>query len=95
MHFHGPIVRPATDANSLFIEVTAGCSHNSCAFCNFYEGTPFWVAPLSQIEEDLQEAKENWPDARDIWASGGDPFVLSTEKQIAVWDLIRKYYPDA
>ena len=47
MHFHGPIVRPATDANSLFIEVTAGCSHNSCAFCNFYEGTPFWVAPLS------------------------------------------------
>ncbi len=55
MHFHGPIIRPQTDAYSLFIEVTAGCSHNSCTFCNFYKDTPFMVAPLSQIEEDLKE----------------------------------------
>ena len=42
MHFHGPIVRPQTDVDSLFIEVTAGCSHNT--------------APLEQIEAELQEA---------------------------------------
>lgn len=35
MEFHGPIVRPYTDADSLFIEVTTGCTHNSCTFCNF------------------------------------------------------------
>lgn len=95
MHFHGPIIRPQTDADSLFIEVTAGCSHNACTFCNFYKDTPFMVAPLSQIEEDLKEAKREWPNAKSIWASGGNPFVLSTEKQIAVWDLMKKYYPDA
>ena len=95
MHFHGPIIRPQTDADSLFIEVTAGCSHNACTFCNFYKDTPFMVAPLSQIEEDLREAKREWPNAKSIWASGGNPFVLSTEKQIAVWDLMKKYYPDA
>lgn len=83
MHFHGPIIRPQTDADSLFIEVTAGCSHNACTFCNFYKDTPFMVAPLSQIEEDLKEAKREWPNAKSIWASGGNPFVLSTEKQIA------------
>jgi radical SAM superfamily enzyme YgiQ (UPF0313 family) len=95
MHFHGPIIRPPTDAASLFIEVTAGCSHNACTFCNFYKDTPFMVAPLSQIEADLKEAKRDWPDAKNIWASGGNPFVLSTEKQIEVWDLIKRYYPDA
>jgi len=95
MHFHGPIIRPQTDANSLFIEVTAGCSHNACTFCNFYKDTPFMVAPMEQIEADLKEAKREWPDAKDIWASGGNPFVLSTEKQIAVWKLIKKYYPDS
>ena len=95
MHFHGPIIRPQTDADSLFIEVTAGCSHNACTFCNFYKDTPFMVAPLSHIEEDLKEAKREWPNAKSIWASGGNPFVLSTEKQIAVWDLMKKYYPDA
>ena len=41
MHFSGPIVRPQTDADSLFIEVTIGCTHNSCRFCNFYEGGVF------------------------------------------------------
>lgn len=53
------------------------------------------VAPLEQIEADLQEAKREWPDAKNIWASGGNPFVLSTNKQIEVWDLMKKYYPDA
>lgn len=95
MHFHGPIIRPQTDADSLFIEVTAGCSYNACTFCNFYKDTPFMVAPLEQIEADLQEAKREWPDAKNIWASGGNPFVLSTNKQIEVWDLMKKYYPDA
>lgn len=95
MHFHGPIIRPQTDADSLFIEVTAGCTHNSCTFCNFYKDTPFMVAPLSQIESDLKEAKRQWPDAKRIWASGGNPFALSTEKQIAVWDLMKQYYPEA
>ena len=95
MHFHGPIIRPQTDADSLFIEVTAGCSHNACTFCNFYKDTPFMVAPLSQIEEDLKEAKREWPNAKSIWASGGNPFVLSTEKQIAVRAQMKTYNPDA
>lgn len=95
MNFHGPIIRPQTDANSLFIEVTAGCSHNSCTFCNFYKDTPFWVAPLSQIEADLKEAKSKVSNVDKIWASGGNPFVLSTEKQIKVWDLMKRYYPNS
>lgn len=95
MRFHGPIVRPPTDADSLFIEVTAGCSQNQCTFCNYYKQTPFFAAPLKQIEEDLKEAKSKVPHVRKIWASGGNPFCLSPEKQIPVWDLMRKYYPEA
>ena len=95
MHFSGPIVRPQTDANSLFIEVTVGCTHNSCRFCNFYEGVPFWMAKLEDIESDLKEAKGYLPTVRKIWANGGNPFVMSTEKQIRVWELIKRYYPEA
>ncbi len=95
MHYHGPIIRPQTDANSLFLEVTAGCTHDSCTFCNFYEDTPFWVAPLEQIEEDLQEAHAYAPHAKDIWLSGGNPYALSTERLETVGKLVRKYYPHA
>ena len=95
MHFSGPIVRPQTDADSLFIEVTVGCTHNSCRFCNFYEGVPFRMAKLEDIESDLKEAKGYLPTVRKIWANGGNPFVMSTEKQIRVWELIKRYYPEA
>jgi hypothetical protein len=38
VHFNGPVVRPGTDADSVFIEVTVGCTHDSGTFCNFYNG---------------------------------------------------------
>lgn len=94
MHFHGPIVRPPMDADSIFIEVTVGCSHNSCTFCNYYEGYPFRVAPLEQIEEDLQEASVYYvPGRSKVWASGGNPFALSAEKLIALGKLFNYYLP--
>ena len=80
MHYHGPIVRPQTDADSIFVKVTVGCTHNNCTFCNFYDGYPFRVAPLSQVEADLQEAAANFPHAKKVWASGGNPFALSVNK---------------
>ena len=95
MHYHGPIVRPQTDAYSLFIEVTVGCTYDKCTFCNFYEGYPFRMAPLSQIEADLKEAKSEYGRVRDIWASGGNPYALSTEKLAEVGKLFQKYFPDA
>lgn len=95
MHYHGPIVRPFTDADSLMLEVTVGCTHNSCTFCNFYQGYPFRVAPLSQIEADLQEAAAYEPNLKEIWAAGGNPYALSTQQLKTIGNLIRKYFPQA
>lgn len=95
MHYNGPIVRPQTDADSLFIEVTVGCTHNKCSFCNFYHGYPFSVAPLEQIEEDLKEARRRYPRVKKIWANGGNPYALSTERLAAVAKLIKTYFPNS
>lgn len=95
MHYNGPIIRPQTDANSVYIEVTVGCSHNQCSFCNFYEGYPFSVASLEQIEEDLIEASRRYPTAKKIWANGGNPYVLGTERLAQVGKLIKKYFPES
>lgn len=66
MEFHEPIVRPQTDADSVFIEVTVGCTHNSCTFCNFYKGTSFYIAPFDRIEQDLMEAKQVRPNGAHV-----------------------------
>ena len=95
MHYNGPIVRPPTDAYSVMLEVTVGCTHDQCKFCNFYKGYPFKVASLSQIEADLKEAASINPYARDVWAAGGNPYALSVDKLEKIALLIRKYLPHA
>lgn len=94
MHYHGPIIRPQTDAfNSIFLEVTVGCTHDSCKFCNFYDGYPFRMAPMEQIEEDLQEVARVMPNATKIWASGGNPFCMTVDRLADIARLIRRYLP--
>ena len=59
MHYTGTIWRPPYEADSLLLEVTAGCTHHACKFCTLYEDLPFRfrMSPLSEIEEDLREAQ--------------------------------------
>lgn len=45
MHFHGPVIRPQTDADSLFIEVISGCTHNACRYCTYYKDAPLPSPP--------------------------------------------------
>lgn len=53
------------------------------------------MAPLSQVEADLKEAKERWPRAKHIWASGGNPYALSVRKLEELAHLFKKYMPQA
>ncbi|MDW6002884.1 radical SAM protein [Vibrio mangrovi] len=94
MHYTGPVIRPPHEANSILLEVTVGCTHNSCRFCTFYYDTPYRVAPKKQIENDLREAKLHYPNARRIYAVGGDPFTLRTAKLIDLAQMIRHHFPD-
>lgn len=95
MHYTGPVVRPPHESNSVLLEVTVGCTHNRCRFCTFYKDTPFRMAKLEQIEADLKEVKRFTPNARRVYALGGDPFSMSTEKLERVGTLIRNYLPRA
>lgn len=59
MHYTGTIWRPPYEADSLLLEVTAGCTHHKCKFCTLYHDLPFKfrMSPLKDIESDLLEAQ--------------------------------------
>lgn len=95
LHFNGPVVRPPQEDYRQFIEVTVGCTHNSCRFCNFYRDFPFRMAPLEQVESDLREVYRVNPGQRYFWANGGNPYALSTEKLAPYGELFQKYFPGA
>ncbi len=59
MHYTGTIWRPPYEADSLLLEVTAGCTHHSCKFCTLYNDLPFKfrASRMKDIESDLQEVQ--------------------------------------
>lgn len=59
MHYTGTIWRPPYEADSLLLEVTAGCTHHRCKFCTLYSDLPFKfrLTPIEDIENDLLEVQ--------------------------------------
>lgn len=98
MKFTGTIWRPPYEASSLLLEVTAGCTHHKCKFCTLYNDLPFKfrMSPMEDIECDLQEVANTliqWKGFQfdRAFLTGANPFVLKTERLLAIADLIRKY----
>lgn len=59
MHYTGTIWRSPYEADSLLLEVTAGCTHHKCKFCTLYSDLPFKfrMSPMEDIESDLLEVQ--------------------------------------
>ncbi len=94
MKYVEPVFRPPSEAYSLILQITIGCSYNKCTFCGMYKTKKFREKSLEEIEKDLREAKLIAPKVRRIFLADGDPLVVKTEKFIEILKLIKKYYPD-
>ena len=95
MHYTGTIWRPPYEAYSALVQVTAGCTHHKCKFCTLYEDVPFKfrMSPLSEVEEDLKEISRYYRNAKRVFFTGANPFVLSFDKLKTLAGLVKKYYP--
>ncbi len=94
MHYTGITYRPPFEADSLLLQVTAGCSHNRCAFCTMYADVPFKVSPMEEIQADLQEAKGIYGKVKRVFLENGDPFVLPAECLAAIAGMINAAFPE-
>lgn len=96
MHYTGTIWRPPYEASSVLIQVTAGCTHHSCKFCTLYEDLSFKfrMSPIKEVESDMEEASLCCKQARRIFFTGANPFVLSVDKLRTLAGMVHRHFTD-
>jgi len=95
MDYVGNIFRPPSEAASLLLQVTVGCSWNRCTFCAMYHGEnqAFRIKPWDTVLADLDEAAA-WPrPPQRLFLCDGDAMILSTDKLARLLETIRERLP--
>lgn len=96
MRYIEPVFRPPSEAGSLILQVTNGCSWNRCAFCEMYTAPQKKFSPKAheEIERDIAQAARAYPGARRIFLADGDAMVLSTRRLLAILASIKSAFPE-
>jgi radical SAM superfamily enzyme YgiQ (UPF0313 family) len=94
LRYEGTVYRPPSEAQSLIVQVTIGCSHNGCSFCGMYKEKKFRIRDLFDIIEDLQQAKLSYGSFKKIFLADGDALVLETSKLISILSTIKELFPN-
>ena len=91
-----PVFRPPSEAQSLILPVTDGCSWNECTFCTMYEGPQkaFRARTEDEVLASIRHTGERYGDQiRRVFLADGDALVLPTRRLLAILAAIREHLP--
>jgi radical SAM superfamily enzyme YgiQ (UPF0313 family) len=91
-----PVFRPPSEADSLILPVTDGCSWNHCTFCEMYTAPQkkFRARDEAETFETIQRCGERFGDkVRRVFLADGDALVLPTRRLLAVLAEVRQHLP--
>ena len=94
MRYYGSVYRPPSEAYSLIVQVTYGCSHNTCAFCEMYKEKRFALRPLDEVIEDFHIARARYRHVDKVFLADGDALVRKAEDLYVILDTIRELFPE-
>jgi len=93
MHYEGTVYRPPSEANSILLQVTTGCSHNKCTFCGMYKGQRFSIKPDAIVDADIAYAAKHYPHARRLFICDGDALIVPQKRLLAILQQIEEKLP--
>lgn len=94
MRYYGSVYRPPSEAYSLIVQVTYGCSHNTCAFCSMYKDKRFALRPLDEILEDFRLARAAYSHVGRVFLADGDALVRKAADLYTILDTVRELFPE-
>lgn len=87
------IYRPPSEAESLILQVTIGCSHNKCTFCGSFKDKKFRLRSFDEVKEDVEEAKQYARYIKKVFIADGDALIIPQKKLIPIIELIKNAFP--
>ncbi|WZL74514.1 radical SAM protein [Clostridiaceae bacterium 35-E11] len=94
MRYEGSVYRPPSEAYSLIIQATIGCSHNECTFCSMYKDKKFRIRKLEEVEKDLEIARGHYKRVKRIFLADGNALALKTEDLKKILIKIQSLFPE-
>ena len=91
-----PVFRPPSEAESLILPVTDGCSWNRCTFCEMYTAPQkaFRARDEAEVVDSIRRTGERYgAQVRRVFLADGDALVLPTRRVLAYLEAIRTHLP--
>ena len=93
MKYEGIIIRPPSEAESLILQITVGCSHNRCTFCPTYKAKRFRIKTFEEIKEDIDEAAQcGWAIER-VFLADGDALIVPQPRLMEIMAYLKEKLP--
>lgn len=96
LNYIQPVYRPPSEARSLILQVTNGCSWNRCTFCDMYTAEQKRFKPKSQeeIDQELDFIVASGQPVRRIFLADGDAMALSFRRLLVLLESIKARLPN-
>jgi radical SAM superfamily enzyme YgiQ (UPF0313 family) len=78
--YEGNIFRPPSEARSLILQATIGCSWNRCIFCTAFAGKEFRTKTLEDIKNDVEKVYPYYKDTERIFLADGNALCMDTDE---------------
>ncbi len=93
INYDYPLFRPPAEAENIIIQVTLGCSYNSCSFCSMYKTKKYQERSLEDIYKDIDSLKQVYSRAHKIFLADGDALALATDKLLSILKYLQGSFP--
>jgi radical SAM superfamily enzyme YgiQ (UPF0313 family) len=93
LRYQEPVFRPPSEADSLILQATLGCSYNKCTFCGMYRRKPFRVRPFEELREEIREARDLLGPVRKVFLADGDALVAKASFLNRILGELRETFP--
>ena len=93
MHCEGFCIRPPSEADSILLQATLGCSHNKCTFCGTYSEKQFSIKDEKIILHDILFAARYMKEYRRLFIMDGDALAIPQQKLLWILEKIREHIP--